>query len=140
MPPLTHTAPMRCSALVVSRGGGTVVSLGTPAGRPQRARAVRVHVCIISHLKSQMPSITGKEKKQKQLIAELGNVFRAVMKQHNLPAGDFPDLEVRAAANEPTVNDERRTNDTTTTARTRPNLRPRHIYTRARTGERARWR
>ncbi|CAM9865836.1 unnamed protein product, partial [Discosporangium mesarthrocarpum] len=40
-----------------------------------------------------MPAMMGKEKVQKKLISDLGGVFRAVMKQHNLAPGDFPDLE-----------------------------------------------
>ena len=59
----------------------------------KRARLLRVHVYIIVYLKSQMPSITGQAKKQDQLIHDLPAVFRSVMKQYNMPAGDFPDLE-----------------------------------------------
>jgi hypothetical protein len=40
-----------------------------------------------------MPSLSGKAKKQESLIKDLGNVFRTVMKKHNLAAGDFPELE-----------------------------------------------
>ncbi|CAN0534170.1 unnamed protein product [Laminaria digitata] len=54
---------------------------------------VKVHAYIIGYLRSQMPSMMGKEKAQKKLTAELAQVFRSVMKQHNLAPGDFPDLE-----------------------------------------------
>ena len=47
----------------------------------KRLRQLRVHVYIISYLKSQMPALIGKEKKQKKLIANLGDQFRNVMKK-----------------------------------------------------------
>ncbi|CAM9837858.1 unnamed protein product, partial [Sphacelaria rigidula] len=59
----------------------------------KRCRLAKVHAYIIGYLRSQMPSMMGKEKVQKKLTAELGTVFRSVMKQHNLAPGDFPDLE-----------------------------------------------
>ena len=36
--------------------------------------------------------MTGKERKQKELIAGLEETFFKVMKAHNIPAGDFPDV------------------------------------------------
>jgi len=52
---------------------------------------------LISNLKygwlEEMPSVFGKEKKQQELIDDLPNVFRAVMKRYNLAPGDFPELE-----------------------------------------------
>ncbi|CAM9450108.1 unnamed protein product [Ectocarpus sp. 12 AP-2014] len=59
----------------------------------KRCRLAKVHAYIIGYLRAQMPSMMGKEKVQKQLTADLAQVFRAVMKQHNLAPGDFPDLE-----------------------------------------------
>jgi EH domain-containing protein 1 len=59
----------------------------------KRARLAKVHACIIGHLQAEMPSLMGKEKKQKELMANLPNVFRAVQKAHGLPPGDFPDIE-----------------------------------------------
>lgn len=44
----------------------------------------------IGYLKSQMPTLMGKEKKQQKLINDLPNVFRSIMKKYNLAAGDFP--------------------------------------------------
>ena len=46
--------------------------------------------CSIGYLKSQMPSLMGKEKKQQKLINDLPNVFRTIMKKYNLAPGDFP--------------------------------------------------
>ena len=56
----------------------------------KRIRKVKTLAYIISYLKSQMPSLMGKEKKQAKLIADLPSVFRIVMKSNNLAPGDFP--------------------------------------------------
>lgn len=58
----------------------------------KRIRKVKTLAYIIGHLKSQMPTVMGKEKKQKKLINDLPNVFRTILKKYNLAAGDFPDL------------------------------------------------
>jgi hypothetical protein len=39
-----------------------------------------------------MPTVMGKEKKQKKLINDLPNVFRQILKKYNLSAGDFPEI------------------------------------------------
>ena len=39
-----------------------------------------------------MPKMTGKDKKQKELIAGLEQVFMKVSKTHGIPPGDFPDV------------------------------------------------
>ena len=59
----------------------------------KRLRKVKTLAYIIGYLKSQMPSLMGKDKKQKKLIADLPNVFRTVMKKYNLSPGDFPDIQ-----------------------------------------------
>lgn len=58
----------------------------------KRIRKVKTLAYIIGHLKSEMPTMMGKEKKQKKLIADLPNVFRTILKKHNLAAGDFPEI------------------------------------------------
>jgi len=58
----------------------------------KRIRKDKTLAYIIGHLKSEMPTMMGKEKKQKKLIADLPNVFRTILKRHNLAAGDFPDI------------------------------------------------
>lgn len=58
----------------------------------KRIRKVKTLAYIIGHLKSEMPTMMGKEKKQKKLINELPNVFRQILKKYNLAAGDFPDI------------------------------------------------
>lgn len=58
----------------------------------KRIRKVKTLAHIIGYLKSQMPTLMGKEKKQQKLINDLPNVFRTIMKKYNLAAGDFPDI------------------------------------------------
>lgn len=58
----------------------------------KRIRKVKALAYIIGHLKSQMPTVMGKEKKQTKLINDMPNVFRTIMKKHNLAPGDFPDI------------------------------------------------
>ena len=56
----------------------------------KRIRKVKTLAYIIGYLKSQMPSLMGKEKKQQKLIADLPNVFRTILKKYSLAPGDFP--------------------------------------------------
>jgi len=58
----------------------------------KRIRKVKALAYIIGHLKAQMPTLMGKEKKQQKLISNMPNVFRTVMKKYNLAPGDFPDI------------------------------------------------
>lgn len=58
----------------------------------KRIRKVKTLSYIIGYLKSQMPAMMGKEKKQAKLINDLPNVFRTIMKKNNLSPGDFPDI------------------------------------------------
>jgi hypothetical protein len=63
----------------------------------KRARLAKVNAHVISHLKAQMPMMLGQKKKQEALLADLGAVFRQVMKVDALSPGDFPDVaEFRA--------------------------------------------
>ncbi|PHT52756.1 EH domain-containing protein 1, partial [Capsicum baccatum] len=59
----------------------------------KRARAVKIHSYIISHLKKEMPAMMGKAKTQQKLIDNLEDQFVKVQKVHRLPAGDFPNVE-----------------------------------------------
>ncbi|KAL2322715.1 hypothetical protein Fmac_027094 [Flemingia macrophylla] len=59
----------------------------------KRARAVRIHAYIISHLKKQMPAMIGKAKAQQRLIDNLDVEFGKVQKEYHLPPGDFPNVE-----------------------------------------------
>jgi len=58
----------------------------------KRLRKVKTLAYIVGYLKSQMPAMMGREKKQKKLIADLPNVFRTIMKKYDLSPGDFPDI------------------------------------------------
>jgi len=58
----------------------------------KRIRKVKALAYIVGYLKSQMPAVMGKEKKQAKLISDLPNVFRTIMKKYGLAPGDFPDL------------------------------------------------
>lgn len=58
----------------------------------KRARLVKVHAFIISHLASEMPSFFYKDKKKEELIANLKNEFFKVHQKFQLPVGDFPDI------------------------------------------------
>lgn len=57
----------------------------------KRVRAAKIHLLLVGHLRKQMPSMFGREKAQKKLLDELPTHFHQVMREHHLPAGDFPD-------------------------------------------------
>ncbi|QHO26665.1 EH domain-containing protein 1 [Arachis hypogaea] len=59
----------------------------------KRARAAKIHACIISHLKNEMPVLLGKAKAQERLIDNLASEFVKVQREFHLPPGDFPDIE-----------------------------------------------
>ena len=59
----------------------------------KRGRLLKVHACLLDHLRSEMPGMFGnKEKKKRELLADLGGAFRTVQRAHALPPGDFPDM------------------------------------------------
>ncbi|KAF1894677.1 hypothetical protein Lal_00027055 [Lupinus albus] len=59
----------------------------------KRARAVKIHAYIISHLKKHMPAMIGKAKVQQKLIDNLEGEFLKVQKEFHLPPGDFPNVD-----------------------------------------------
>ncbi|MED6172728.1 EH domain-containing protein 1, variant 2 [Stylosanthes scabra] len=59
----------------------------------KRARAAKIHACIISHLKNEMPVLMGKAKAQQKLIDNLAAEFVKVQREFHLPPGDFPEVE-----------------------------------------------
>ncbi|KAL5009291.1 hypothetical protein ScPMuIL_014872 [Solemya velum] len=59
----------------------------------KRARLAKVHGYIISHLKNQMPSLLGKEAKKRELIHKLGDIYEELQREHQIAAGDFPNLQ-----------------------------------------------
>ena len=58
----------------------------------KRIRQVLVHTLLLDHLRKKMPSVFGKDKRKKELLDSLAPLFRDVMKEHDLPYGDFPDI------------------------------------------------
>ncbi|KAF1326512.1 Eh domain-containing protein 4, partial [Globisporangium splendens] len=59
----------------------------------KRVQSVKVHAYVIGHLKEEMPAMIGKEKKQRDLIENMGEAFREVQRKYHLPPGDFPNLD-----------------------------------------------
>lgn len=60
----------------------------------KRARLAKVHAYIISSIRNQMPSMFGKESKKKELVKKLSNVYVELEKEHQIPLGDFPDIQL----------------------------------------------
>ncbi|CEM32347.1 unnamed protein product [Vitrella brassicaformis CCMP3155] len=60
----------------------------------KRARLAKTHCYLLSYLRKQMPSVFGKQQKQKQLIQNLDGVYRALAQEHSLPLGDFPPIQL----------------------------------------------
>lgn len=58
----------------------------------KRTRIVKVHLCILSHLKKQIP-LFGKKRAQEALIKNLDKVFDDVCTERNLSRGDMPDVK-----------------------------------------------
>eukprot|EP00005_Dracoamoeba_jomungandri_P001520 CAMPEP_0174261932 /NCGR_PEP_ID=MMETSP0439-20130205/12672_1 /TAXON_ID=0 /ORGANISM="Stereomyxa ramosa, Strain Chinc5" /LENGTH=513 /DNA_ID=CAMNT_0015346549 /DNA_START=35 /DNA_END=1576 /DNA_ORIENTATION=- len=59
----------------------------------KRARLVKVHAFILSHLRAKMPALWGKQSKQDELTHNLLEEFREIKKKYRLPVGDFPDID-----------------------------------------------
>mmetsp|Transcript_16031 Transcript_16031/g.30254 ORF Transcript_16031/g.30254 Transcript_16031/m.30254 type:complete len:670 (+) Transcript_16031:164-2173(+) len=59
----------------------------------KRIRIIKVHICILTYLRKQMPRWFGKRRVQEALIEDLEQIFDVVRVAHNLSIGDFPDLE-----------------------------------------------
>lgn len=57
----------------------------------KRTRYVKVHVLIVTSLRSEMP-LFGKAAKQEKLIESLEEVFEKIRVKHRLPLGDFPSV------------------------------------------------
>lgn len=58
----------------------------------KRVRLAKAHMCIVGHLKKEMPAVFGKEKTQAKLLGNLEDHFLKVHRAHQLPVGDFPDV------------------------------------------------
>ncbi|KAL7998046.1 putative EH domain-containing protein [Plasmopara halstedii] len=60
----------------------------------KRARLVKVHACILGHLRDKMPAVFGMEKKQRELLDNMAENFREVQRKYHLPPGDFPPIDM----------------------------------------------
>lgn len=58
----------------------------------KRTRYVKVHALIVSHLRSQMPMLLGKDTKKASLIENLEDEFEKIKTQYRIPKGDFPNV------------------------------------------------
>ncbi|AWP15961.1 putative spectrin beta chain non-erythrocytic 5 [Scophthalmus maximus] len=58
----------------------------------KRARLAKVHAYIISHLKKEMPSLFGREKKKEELIMRLPEIYTILQREHHISPGDFPNV------------------------------------------------
>eukprot|EP00814_Leptocylindrus_danicus_P003886 CAMPEP_0116045968 /NCGR_PEP_ID=MMETSP0321-20121206/27950_1 /TAXON_ID=163516 /ORGANISM="Leptocylindrus danicus var. danicus, Strain B650" /LENGTH=478 /DNA_ID=CAMNT_0003527435 /DNA_START=219 /DNA_END=1655 /DNA_ORIENTATION=+ len=63
----------------------------------KRIRAIKVHLCILGHLKRQMPLLFGREKTQMNLIKNLPSVLKEVKTIYDLSDGDMPNVNVLAS-------------------------------------------
>jgi len=58
----------------------------------KRCRLLRSHMHVISHLRSKMPWLIGKEDTQKDLIKNLSTSYKEIEVTKQIPSGDFPNL------------------------------------------------
>jgi len=58
----------------------------------KRARLVRTHAHIISHLREKMPLLISKESTQQDLIKNLQREYKEIERVKKIPLGDFPDV------------------------------------------------
>ena len=74
----------------------------------KRIRLIKVHLCVLGYLKSQMPRYFGKGRARQQLLDNLEHVFEIVCNQHQLSEGDMinlKDFRERLAATAALVDD-----------------------------------
>ena len=58
----------------------------------KRARLLKAHAYLLDHLRAQMPSVYGFDKKKKELLDTMPAQFRTVCRARGLSPGDFPDI------------------------------------------------
>ncbi|CAH0373507.1 unnamed protein product [Pelagomonas calceolata] len=59
----------------------------------KRARLLKAHCYLLDHLREQMPSVYGFQKKKQELLNSMPAQFRTVCRARGLSPGDFPDLQ-----------------------------------------------
>eukprot|EP01025_Chloroclados_australasicus_P062326 TRINITY_DN8187_c0_g1_i3.p1 TRINITY_DN8187_c0_g1~~TRINITY_DN8187_c0_g1_i3.p1 ORF type:complete len:605 (-),score=71.17 TRINITY_DN8187_c0_g1_i3:298-1968(-) len=57
----------------------------------KRVRACKIHTLLMGKLRNEMPTFS-KAKAQEKILNELDKYFLAVQQEHQLPPGDFPDI------------------------------------------------
>jgi len=60
----------------------------------KRVRLVRAHAYIITHLRSKMPMLFGKDDTKQDLIKNLSREFKEIERIHKIPPGDFPEIRI----------------------------------------------
>ena len=60
----------------------------------KRARLAKVQAFVLNHLRSEMPSLFGKQSKKENLIETLDQVFHHLHKTKQIPIGDFPSCKM----------------------------------------------
>jgi len=60
----------------------------------KRARLLRAHMHIITHIRAKMPWLFGKEDTQKEIIQNLATHYREIEITKQIPKGDFPDIAI----------------------------------------------
>ncbi|GMH45278.1 hypothetical protein BSKO_13235 [Bryopsis sp. KO-2023] len=58
----------------------------------KRVRAAKIHILLIGHLRKQLPSMFGKKSASNKVLDNLHEHFDHVRREHQLAAGDFPDV------------------------------------------------
>jgi len=56
-------------------------------------RFVKVHLCILGHLREKMPRFFGQARARLRILDSLEEIFATVKNQYNLSEGDLPDLQ-----------------------------------------------
>jgi GTPase SAR1 family protein len=59
----------------------------------KRTRLAKAHAYVLGHLRDQMPAVFGKDAKKAELIQNLGEEFKKVMRMYRIPPGDFPEID-----------------------------------------------
>jgi len=59
----------------------------------KRTRVAKAHAYVLGHLREQMPAVFGKDAKKQELITNLAEEFKKVMRLYRIPPGDFPEIE-----------------------------------------------
>lgn len=59
----------------------------------KRVRLIKVHLCILGHLRQKLPKFFGHARARQALLDDLEQVFESVRNQYKLSEGDMPDVE-----------------------------------------------